>query len=324
MKNVVIAGSPATPRIVPFYLAVEEWVAANLPAGDWFFAWQTPPSAICGRHQDIAAEVDLAYARERGIQVWRRRSGGGCVYSDSQNVMFSLVTDRCADVQGSFSLYTEKICAMLGTLDIHAEPTGRNDVAVDGRKVAGNAWYRSSGRSIVHGTMLVDADPATMSRLLTPSRAKLESKGVQSVPARITTLRACGLAMPAPEFMAHATSIMCPEGSYTLSEADIAECEKIMAGYLDPEYLRIHDTGRRDYHKNLRIGSAGEVCVMWNADPSGLMTDVRLSGDLFADDQALHHLCLALRGRSPECLTAELVASLLTEPNQKPIPTLKP
>ena len=79
-------------RRLPFYLAAEEWAARVLPPDDYFFAWRVAPTVICGRNQDMAAEVDLDYCRTHGIDVVRRRSGGGCVYADRNNWMFSYIT----------------------------------------------------------------------------------------------------------------------------------------------------------------------------------------------------------------------------------------
>ncbi len=65
----------------------------RLPAGNYFFSWQVNPTVICGRNQEIDKEVNLAYCRANGIDVVRRRSGGGCVFADRQNFMFSFITD---------------------------------------------------------------------------------------------------------------------------------------------------------------------------------------------------------------------------------------
>ena len=45
-------------RRLSFYLAMEEYVARSLPAGDYFFLWQVAPSVIFGRNQQLASEVN--------------------------------------------------------------------------------------------------------------------------------------------------------------------------------------------------------------------------------------------------------------------------
>ncbi len=312
MKSVIIPGSETMERILPFYLAAEEWAAANLPAGDWFFAWQVKPTVICGRHQDMSLEVDLDYAARNHINVWRRRSGGGCVYADEHNVMFSYITDTDDGVQGSFSRYTTLICRMLATLGIAAAPTGRNDVAIDGRKVAGNAWYRSSGRSIVHGTMLVDADFDTMGRILTPSRAKLQSKGVQSVPSRVTTLRANGLAMPCHEFVSYATDSLCTDGCHTLTPDDIAAVDKIIQRYLDPAFLRRTPTTALPHSLSAHIDDIGDIKADWSSGAAGIIPRINLSGFFLVTYSWVRAAERLLSGTSPDRLDTTLLANLLT------------
>ena len=79
-------------RRLSFYLAMEEYVANNVKADDCFFMWQVEPSVIFGRNQLIENEVNLEFCRKHHIQTYRRKSGGGCVYADMNNVMSSYIT----------------------------------------------------------------------------------------------------------------------------------------------------------------------------------------------------------------------------------------
>ncbi len=127
-------------RPLPFYLAMEEWAARTLPVGRYFFCWRVESTVICGRNQDIAAEVNLDYCRNNGIPVVRRRSGGGAVFADMQNYMFSYIAPGDA-IQSTFSAYTTMIADMLCRLGIDAQANGRNDIVAGGRKISGNAFY---------------------------------------------------------------------------------------------------------------------------------------------------------------------------------------
>ena len=165
---------------LPFYLAMEEYVARHLVANDYFFMWQVKPTVIFGRNQLIDTEVDVEYCKLNDIEMYRRKSGGGCVYADLNNIMFSYITP-ISNVNFTFDRYMLMIEHMLRRLGINAKTTGRNDILIDGKKVSGNAFYRLPDRSIVHGTMLYDTDVEKMARSTTPSEAKLKSKGVESV-----------------------------------------------------------------------------------------------------------------------------------------------
>ena len=289
MKLIALPDSPDI--ILPYYLAAEEWVAGKLPPGQYFFAWQVDPTVRCGRHQDMAAEVDMNYAAGHGIKVWRRKSGGGAVYADRNNIMFSYITTS-TDVQTTFSDYTDMICRMLHSLGIVAEPTGRNDIAINGRKVAGNAFLKLPGRSIVHGTMLYDADFETMSHVLTPSKAKRESKGVISVPARVTTLRNEGIDLSCREFINYATDFLCTDGTVTPDQTDIDEILCIMQSYLDPSYLRREnrsDTEARYYQ------GVGLLKAETRLDSHGRIAEIELWGD-FLPLRPIEPLLNGLRG----------------------------
>ena len=80
-------------RQLSFYLAMEEYVARHICEPDCFFMWQVEPSVIFGRNQVLENEVNVAYCRQHHIKMYRRKSGGGCVYADMDNLMLSYVGD---------------------------------------------------------------------------------------------------------------------------------------------------------------------------------------------------------------------------------------
>jgi lipoate-protein ligase A len=70
-----------------------------------------------------------------------------------------------------------------------AQATGRNDMELEGRKISGAAFKHSNTTSLHHGTLLVDVEMDALSQLLNPNKAKLASKGVASVAARVVNLK---------------------------------------------------------------------------------------------------------------------------------------
>ena len=84
MKNIVLPDS--VDRSLVFYLAMEEFVAGEIDS-DALFVWRVNPTVIIGRNQDLEAEVNMEFCRRNGIEVVRRKSGGGCVYADKGNIM---------------------------------------------------------------------------------------------------------------------------------------------------------------------------------------------------------------------------------------------
>ena len=175
-------------RRLSFYLAMEEYIAHNRPGEDCFFMWQVNPTVIFGRNQLMENEINFDYVRSHGIEYYRRKSGGGCVYADFSNIMFSYITDDF-NVSFTFDRYLQLIAHTLNKLGVKAVASGRNDITVDGKKVSGNAFYRTSGRSIVHGTMLFDTNLEDLVLSITPNNEKLITKGIESVRKRVTNLK---------------------------------------------------------------------------------------------------------------------------------------
>lgn len=187
MKHIVLP--EVKDRSLVFYLAMEEFVAREIE-GEAFFVWRVNPTVIIGRNQDLEAEVNMDYCREHGVEVVRRKSGGGCVYSDKGNIMISYISGR-GDVSEVFERYLDMLTSCLRSLGLPAEKSGRNDILVDGRKVSGNAFHMLPDRSIVHGTLLYSTDFDALEAAIRPPVEKLERHGVASVRQRVTNLSEC-------------------------------------------------------------------------------------------------------------------------------------
>ena len=175
-------------RRLSFYLAMEEYVAHHLDEPDCFFMWQVEPTVIFGRNQVVENEVNLDYCREHGIHVVRRKSGGGCVYADMDNVILSFVTSE-ENVGIAFNRFVNMVLLVFRKMGIEATGSSHNDIMIGDRKVCGTACYHVSGRSIVHSTLLYDTNMEHMLHAITPGPEKLEKKGIQSVRQRITFLK---------------------------------------------------------------------------------------------------------------------------------------
>ena len=267
-------------RRLTFYLAMEEHAAQLLKddksIDELFFTWRVRPTVIFGRNQLIDSEVNVAYCKANGIEYYRRKSGGGCVYADMDNLMFSYIT-RSDDVTTTFAHYTHAIVAMLKDLGLDASDTSRNDIMIEGKKVSGNAFYHLPGISIVHGTMLYDTNMENMVKAITPSTAKLDSKGVKSVQSHITTLNRY-LTMSIEEFQQHAHDTLC-DGEIMLSDNDVAAIERIEEGYLTPEFI-LGNNPRCNMELSDRIEGVGEFKINLELNRN-IIRDINIAGDFF-------------------------------------------
>lgn len=208
--DLVVINDPR-PRRLAFYLAEEEYLAKAYPDRDFFFAWQVNPSVIVSRNQLLEKEIDTDFCRRNGVDIIRRKSGGGAVVADMNNIMFSYVTSS-DDVRTTFGEYTSMVAGALRQLGLDASDNSRNDILIGSRKVSGNAYYHLPGRSIVHGTMLYDCDPALMAGTLRPSQTKLASHGVNSTRSRVTTIREHLPGLSISDFLSHMLATV-PQGA---------------------------------------------------------------------------------------------------------------
>ena len=230
-------------RHLSFYLAMEEYLARRvLPTlgeegyDGLFFMWQVRPSVIFGRNQVAENEVNLNYCRENGIEVFRRKSGGGCVYADEDNLMFSFVTSD-ENVNFTYNRFMGMLLLVLRRLGIEATGTNHNDVLIGDRKVSGTAFYHLPGASIVHATMLYDTNMDHMLNAITPSSEKLQRKGVESVRQRITLLKDY-TTLSISELKDFVRQTLC-QGEITLTSADVAAIEELEQEYLKEEFIHL-------------------------------------------------------------------------------------
>ena len=227
---------PENKRLV-WYLALEEYAARWLTkSGEGvFFTWVVDPTVIIGRHQVMSQEVNMQYCKENNIQIYRRKSGGGCVYADRGNLMLSYIV-KSDHPEQVFQAYLDKIADILRTLGLAVVKTEHNDILVDGHKVSGNACYATDS-VIVHGTLLYDVDFNRLQQAITPSMEKMAKHGVRSVRQRVENLQPkLNTISSIDELSDYICNRLCA-GSYSLSIDDIEAIDKIESEYLDREFL---------------------------------------------------------------------------------------
>lgn len=269
-------------RTAPFFLAAEEYVASELPADNYLFAWILSPTVVMGRNQVADAEVNMDFCRKEGIDVVRRKSGGGCIYADGGNIMFSLITPEGA-VEPIFEDYASTVAKALTRLGVEAMVSGRNDILLaNGTKICGNAFYHLQARNIVHGTMLYDTDYRRMMGALTPDHLKLQSAGVKSVKSRTGLIKSV-LPIGVQNLRARLIDTL-TDRKLTLSIDDVKAIEIIEKTYRNPEFLY----GKKMLNEQVitkggRVNGCGRVEIHFTLQ-RGKIVEVNLTGDFFAKD----------------------------------------
>lgn len=259
---------------VPFYLATEEYLAkyTNL---ECFFMWQVPPSVIVGRNQLIANEVNVDFCKENNIQVYRRKSGGGCVYADKGNVMLSYIGTG-ENIQTSFKHYIGKVVSALSALNLPLiEQSGRNDILLDGKKISGNAFYHVSNRNVIHGTLLYDTNMTNMVESITPDSHKLETKGIKSVSQRIGLLK--DYYNEGIESLKSYIEKILTTGYMVLDDSDIKEIRRIELEYTSSKFLYGSEPNY-DFSRSFFKKNCGNINVKVLVKHH-LIKDIEITGD---------------------------------------------
>lgn len=292
MKYILLP-KPDTIHQLPFYFAVEEYVARHYTNDDYFMGWRVNPTVMLGRNQLIDNEVNTDYCKEHKIDIFRRKSGGGCIYADKGCIQFSYIS-RAVNANEAFAQYMHRMAELLRGLNINAQLSGRNDILIDDTKVSGCAFYQLSNRSVLHNSLLFDTQLDHLSNALTPAKEKLQSKGVASVRQRVTNV-ATYTQLDILNFMDYVRQEMCGKEVIELTEEDmkgIAEIEKELSSDdfvygKNPKYSlvrkhRFEGVGTLEAHIELKNNIIGSI---------NMVGDYFLLGDIDHDFLSLLKGC---------------------------------
>ncbi|MCD2201926.1 lipoate--protein ligase family protein [Halobacterium sp. KA-6] len=168
---------PEEARDGPMQMALEEVAAETAANGGprTVRAYQWSPSTLSMGYRQDADSVDWDFAEREGISVTRRQTGGGGIYHDEYaDISYSIVApadELPGDLMDCYEVLCEPILSAFHAMGVDAdfvpekhpaihEPAcylralhPAHDIAVDGRKISGNAQYRTRDAVIQHGSL---------------------------------------------------------------------------------------------------------------------------------------------------------------------------
>jgi lipoate-protein ligase A len=184
-------GPAPGPRTAALDEAIARARSADEVPNTLHFYQRRPPAVTVGYSLDAASEVDLDFCAREGIDVVRRLSGGGAIYTDDRQIVFSLTTRDVLPfgVEESLKVVCTAVAGAISSLGVEAVFAPVNDVVINGRKVSGSAQMRKWGVALQHGTVIVDADPDRMFWALRVPAEKRLKHSSRDPRLRVTTLK---------------------------------------------------------------------------------------------------------------------------------------
>lgn len=157
--------------------------------------WGGPIMVVAGCSEKLEQVANISQCEAAGIPVFKRFTGGGTVLQtpDVLNYSYSIPAPTRVNILGAFRTTGEVLIYALEKFGISAQMQGISDIAVDGRKISGNAQAWKWRSVLVHGTLLVDTDMALIERLLLHPPKEPEYRQGRSHCDFLTSLRQLGV-----------------------------------------------------------------------------------------------------------------------------------
>jgi len=152
------------------------------------------PCVLLGYNQSIEEAIDEEYCLNNQIEINRRISGGGCIYTDGGTLGWEIIAKKSTpgipqNLEAMYKKLCEGVVLCLGKFGINAAYRPLNDIEVGGRKISGTGGTELHDSFIFHGTVLVDFDTDTMINALRVPLIKMSDKQLSDFKQRTVCMR---------------------------------------------------------------------------------------------------------------------------------------
>lgn len=270
------------------------------------------PSAIVGKYQDIQAALKLDRCRDLGIEINRRSTGGGTVIMGPEIMALGLgINADYPGIQrgigGLFESLSRVLIDALGIFDIPAQFRPKNDLEVEGKKIAGLSAAAETGKSLLfHTSLLVNFDIPLMLEIMNSPLIKLLDKGYNCFSQRMTTVhQETGRSIPVAQVVQAVQASFEEHFKIQFREDTPDEWEQetidllIQERFTNPEWIFSHK------HPRARMGigrvktRAGLLEVYLNL-AGGSIENIMITGDFFSTSADIARLETALKWTSAQ------------------------
>ena len=263
--------------------------------------------ALVGRFQRVENEIHVDWCRAHGIAINRRPTGGGAILMGADQLGVALMIRGRGEETHSparvlMGKFSEGLVSALHNLGVKAQFRGKNDIEVEGYKIAGLGIYRTaSGGLLFHASLLVDFDVPLMLQVLNTPFEKISYKEIATVAARTSTVRReIGRLISVEEVRrkvaegyAAAFGVELIPGNFTPHERQaIAELER--EKYLTDDWV-FQTTEVTDAVGSAKVKTPGGLLEVKVALAGRMLKAVFIAGDFFAAENAIADLEAGLR-----------------------------
>jgi len=269
-----------------FWFAAEEYIMREMkPDEPVLMLWSTEDTVMAGANQVIEAECDVDYTQSEGIEVIRRSSGGGAIFTDEGTLQVTVILPYEDNGPKSVARkwIVDPVVAALAGCGVSAYAKGRNDILIDGKKVSGIAQYISDGYICSHCSLLLQTDLTKLAKSLTTDRAKFTTKAVPSEGSSVANIIEY---IPGKDIQSFFSALAKSYGreeeieNCAFDDDEIDQIETIMWDkYLDPGWLFGREPAFTFTNKKTFPGGTIEVFLDVKG---GIINEAKITGDFLA------------------------------------------
>lgn len=243
--------------------------------------WQADNWIMLGRYQVAESEINKKVVEKIGAKIVRRATGGGTIYTDLGNLLYTFIQPVKNLEEVDFSKVCKPVVDALNKIGINAELQGRNDILIDGKKISGNAQTIEGNVLCSHGSLLYNANLDRLQELLLVDDAKIKSKGISSIRSRVTNIIDY---IPIPysvcEFWDKLKEALFQEENvtfYKFTSEDIEEIEEIKNNKYSTWKWNYGKAPEFNYRNEIRFPK-GKISVTLNII-GGIIEECKINGD---------------------------------------------
>ena len=268
------------------------------------------PCALVGRFQSIENELNLSYCADNKIPINRRPTGGGAIIMGEDQLGVALAISGKADetyahVRERMTQFSQGIISGLATLGIHVEFRRKNDLEVNGKKIAGLGLHKTdTGGLLFHASLLVGLDVPYMLNVLKIPFEKITDKEISAVSERTTTVHLeSNTSLTIDEVRniifngyRDAFQLNIRKGDFTKSELnEVHQLEKNK--YMDNDWI-FQTTDVPDTTGKALVKTPGGLLDIRLVLAGEMIKSVYIRGDFFTSEHAIADLEQSLRWHS--------------------------